>query len=131
MGKNKIAGTNIGASSILIIVIILSLVSFAGLSLASANADYKLCSKLAERTKDYYMATSKAYEQLASEYENGLKEKENGKSVINIPLNDVQELQVEALINPSENKRYQITKFKIVNVNEPEIDNSLSLLDIE
>jgi len=127
MSKKRISGTNIGASSILIIVIILSLVSFAGLSLASANADYKLCRKLADRTTDYYAATSKAYEELAREC--GGNKDESSRVSLNIAINDVQELCVEALLHPADNERYRISKFMVVNVNEPELDNSLSLLN--
>ena len=60
MNKKKSYGLNIGASSVLVIMVILSLVCFAGLSFASANADYRLSSKLAERTTAYYEACNKA-----------------------------------------------------------------------
>ena len=61
MKKTSSLGLNIGVSSILVIVVILCLVCFAGLSVASANADYQLSVKLSERTEAYYNACSDAY----------------------------------------------------------------------
>ena len=62
--KSSKAGMSIGASSILIIFIIVCLVTFAVLSLVSAGADYRLSQKVAERNQSYYNATSAAQEKL-------------------------------------------------------------------
>lgn len=62
--KNNL-GLNIGSSSILVIFIVLCLVTFATLSMVSANADYKLSKKLAVRTTAYYNANNKAEELLS------------------------------------------------------------------
>ena len=56
--KRKSYGVNIGSSSILLIFVILCLVSFAVLSIVSAQTDYKLSCKLAERTTKYYEANN-------------------------------------------------------------------------
>lgn len=58
-------GNHVGTSSILLIFIVLCLVSFAGLSLVSANADYTLTAKIASRTSSYYSASNKAQDVLA------------------------------------------------------------------
>ena len=55
----------IGSSSLLVTFIILCLVSFATLSIVSANADYKLSDKVLERTTAYYEASNEAETQLS------------------------------------------------------------------
>ncbi len=62
MEKNKhnSFGMGVGATSILMIFVLLCLVVFAMLSLVNANADKKLNDRLASRTKAYYSACDKA-----------------------------------------------------------------------
>lgn len=62
MKKNKPTSSfvNIGSSSLLIIFLILSLVTFAVLSLSSARSDYNFSKKLAAHKGEYYAASSKA-----------------------------------------------------------------------
>lgn len=57
---------NVGSSSILLIFVILCLVSFATLSIVSANADAKLSRKVVERTTAYYEACNEAQADIAS-----------------------------------------------------------------
>lgn len=57
---------NVGSSSILLIFVILCLISFATLSIVSANADAKLSSRVAERTAAYYEACNQAQENIAN-----------------------------------------------------------------
>ena len=57
---------NVGSSSILLIFVILCLVSFATLSIVSANADAKLSNRVAERTTAYYEACNQAERSIAS-----------------------------------------------------------------
>ena len=64
VSRKKNYGLNIGTSSVLIIIVILCLVCFAGLSITSANADYRLSQKLAERTTAYYSACNEAQQTL-------------------------------------------------------------------
>lgn len=64
--KGPQIGLNIGASSILVVFILLCLVTFSVLSLVSANADLKLSKRVAEHTREYYDATSEAEEILAA-----------------------------------------------------------------
>ena len=47
---------NIGSASILLVFVILCLVSFAVLSIVSANADSRLSTRVLERTTAYYDA---------------------------------------------------------------------------
>lgn len=57
---------NVGSSSILLIFVILCLISFATLSIVSANADAKLSRRVAERTTAYYEACNQAQADIAS-----------------------------------------------------------------
>ena len=130
MKKNRSFGMNIGTSSILVIVVILTLVCFAGLSLASSNADYQLCKKLADRTTAYYNATSMAYETLADETTAG-KSSDNEKEPSykgSFKINDSQVLKVNAILNPADGSNYILTSFDVVNVETPKLDTDLSLL---
>lgn len=65
--KNKSTPfVNIGSSSLLVIFIVLCLVTFATLSLSSAQSDYSFSKKLADRRTDYYTASNQAEEILGS-----------------------------------------------------------------
>lgn len=66
MAKRVQSGMSVGGSSILLIFVLLSLTTFAALSLVSANADYKLSDKNAQATQAYYTADAAAEETLAA-----------------------------------------------------------------
>mgnify|MGYP000498952913 FL=1 len=63
--RKKQFGMNIGSASILLVFVILCLVSFAVLSIVSANADSKLSARVLERTTAYYAACNQAEQSLA------------------------------------------------------------------
>ena len=63
--KKKQFGMNIGSASILLVFVILCLVSFAVLSIVSANADSRLSTRVLERTTAYYAACNQAEQSLA------------------------------------------------------------------
>lgn len=65
MASRKSYGANVGSSSILLIFILLCLVSFAALSIVSANTDRKLSDKVFSRTTNYYEACNLAEEELS------------------------------------------------------------------
>lgn len=144
MNKKKSYGLNIGASSVLVIMVILSLVCFAGLSFASAGADYRLSRKLADRTADYYQACNEAYLIIAdlsedleiiyqsassfSDYEAKIKESFQDSLIFSCPIGENQALRVELLpvypISPDD-ALYEITCWQVINLTTPEQDNSL------
>ena len=158
MKKNRSFGMSIGTSSILVIVVILTLVCFAGLSLASANADYQSCKKLADRTTAYYKATSegfRAIEAACADLEGAESKKqtelaegaesvednvadveevvqENSKELKEFRnsynISDNQVLKVNAILNPGDGTNYQLTSFNVLTVDTPKLDESLSLL---
>lgn len=147
MNRKKSYGISVGTSSILVIIVILSLVCFAGLSVVSANADYRLSRKLAERTTTYYQATSLAHNDLAlldetlrqiyaesnsvSDYEQKIKESLSDSLTFSYFISDSQSLIVS--VNPiypanTDDTLFTISQFQIVTTDEPALDTSLSLL---
>lgn len=65
MEKKKYPAVNIGSASMLVIFIILCLVTFSVLSVASSNNDRTYARNIAKRTSDYYAASNEAEAQLA------------------------------------------------------------------
>lgn len=101
---------NAGFSSLLMIFTILCLVTFAALSLVSANRDKKLADTELNNTTAYYSACSQAEIRLA-ELDSAVKagdvpssmpdgwtmDTASGKAVTTIAINDSQTLKVEAI----------------------------------
>ena len=124
---------NIGSASILLVFVILCLVSFAVLSIVSANADNKLSARVLERTSAYYAACNQAEQSLAG-MDNTLRriyassDSEDayfasvghGKSYV-IPISDLQSLQVtiDSLYPQTDDDSfYRITAWQILNTEE-------------
>lgn len=131
--KKKQFGMNIGSASILLVFVILCLVSFAVLSIVSANADSKLSTRVLERTTAYYTACNQAEQSLAGMdhtlrhiYESSDSEDAyfasvgHGKSYV-IPISDLQSLQVTIEIlypGTAEDSFYKITAWQVLNTDE-------------
>lgn len=131
--KKKQFGMNIGSASILLVFVILCLVSFAVLSIVSANADSKLSTRVLERTTAYYTACNQAEQSLAGMdhtlrhiYESSDSEEAyfasvgHGKSYV-IPISDLQTLQVTIeILYPESDKDtfYRITAWQVLNTEE-------------
>ena len=112
---------------------ILCLVSFAVLSIVSANADSKLSTRVLERTTAYYTACNQAEQSLAGMdhtlrriYESSDSEEAyfasvgHGKSYV-IPISDLQSLQVTIEIlypGTAEDSFYKITAWQVLNIDE-------------
>lgn len=131
--KKKQFGMNIGSASILLVFVILCLVSFAVLSIVSANADSKLSARVLERTTAYYTACNQAEESLAGldktltkVYQNTDSEEAyfssvgHNKSYV-IPISDLQSLQVTVeILYPvsTQDTFYRITSWQVFNTDE-------------
>ena len=131
--RKKQFGMNIGSASILLVFVILCLVSFAVLSIVSANADSKLSARVLERTTAYYAACNQAEQSLAGMdktlqrmYASSGSEEAyfvavgHGKSYV-IPISDLQTLQatIEILYPESdEDTFYRITAWQVLNTEE-------------
>ena len=140
--KQKNYGVNIGSSSILLIFVLLCLVSFASLSIVSANADARLNKRVVARTSAYYKACNEAEASIAnidntlSElYKSGMKEEDYYSQVGHtisyaIPISDTQSLNVDLKINypmSSGETFYTITSWKVLTPNTVEFDDTLHL----
>lgn len=155
MSKRKYPTFNIGSSSMLVVFIILCLVTFSVLSVASANSDWKYSEKIADRTTDYYEASNKA-EELLSQIDSKLKQtyesyptsydlqvpqalaaidgvdSSNFPSVsFSVPMNDTQALAVSLLVQTPEKAGdtfYSITSWKEISTEVWEGDEPLNLM---
>lgn len=133
----------IGSSSILVIFVILCLVSFATLSIVSANADYKLSSKILDRTTAYYAAVNRVEYELAQL--DGLLQQtyESSSSIADyfdtageeasflIPVSDLQSLEVTVQIlypESPEGSYYQIASRKILTTQELDYESTLPVI---
>ena len=63
--KKQAPFVNIGSSLLLVVFLVLCLVTFATLSLSSAQSDYSFSSRAAQRRTDYYQACNVAEDVLA------------------------------------------------------------------
>ncbi len=64
--KNAPGFSNFGFSTILLAFVMICIVTIAALSLLTANSDYKLSQKVAEKNSAYYVAEKQAYETLST-----------------------------------------------------------------
>ena len=64
--RRKFPITNIGSVTLMMILIVLCMVTFAALSLSTAVSDHQAAKKSATHVHDYYEASNQAEEQLAS-----------------------------------------------------------------
>lgn len=120
---------NVGSSSILLIFVILCLISFATLSIVSANADAKLSRRVEERTTAYYEACNQAQEDiagldntLASVYADSFDEDEyfmavGHKKTYSVTISDLQTLSVTLdILYPQQegDPFYRITSWQVI-----------------
>ncbi|MCR4902474.1 MAG: hypothetical protein K6A23_06425 [Butyrivibrio sp.] len=115
-------GTHVGASSILLIMMVLSLISFSTLAIVNAHADYNLTNNLAQRELNYYQAAHNANAWIAS-----MDTANSSVSYKAFPISDIQNLEVT--IEPEEDskdfKNVKITQWQIITDTDVEYDNSL------
>lgn len=144
MSSKKKFSLNIGLSSILLIFVVLCLISFSILSIASANADMKLSRKVQERSLTYYDACNQAEDMLqevdsrlhtlyeaANDSMVYLTEASEIDTVYTYPISDLQELRVTlAYPYPKEDADvfYEIVSWKVVNLADVEYDESLHVI---
>lgn len=134
---------NLGASSLLLIFVILSLVSFAILSLSSAVSDKKLSQISLNKNNEYYTACNSMQEYLKEVDEEYVSNFKSSKSSfdyfdkcgepreLTVPINDHQILTVEVSpLYPVQkgDPYYIIKKWEIENNNDPTMDLSLPVI---
>lgn len=155
MSKRKYPTINIGSSSMLVVFIILCLITFSVLSVASANNDRKYSEKIADRTTAYYKASNKAeellsqiddklkqvYEQYNAEYLSqvpdvltsidGIDTSDFPSVSFSVPINDTQTLSVSLLIQIPEKEGdtfYTITSWKEISTEVWNGDEPMNLM---
>lgn len=134
---------SIGSSTMLLIFVVISLVSFSVLSLSSAVTDRKFTDNIQNKNLSYYNACNQAEEEMGAidsilakayascESEGAYFAEVGDRSTIIIPVSEYQELQVvlKHLYPLNEGDTYyKIEKYSLVNVNSPEIDEGLNLI---
>lgn len=149
--KNNASFVNIGASSLLVIFVVLCLVTFAALSLSSAHHNYTFSVKAAAHKTDYYDACSKAneildvidkalseasvsslnastypvFEDISLEINTSCKEPYISYQ---IPLNDTQRLEVSLSLRENADTFYKIQKWQVVNIQDWTPDDTIELM---
>ena len=107
----------IGVSFMLVIFLILCMVTFAALSLSSAQKDYEYSLKNAERTTAYYEASNLAEEKLA-EIDRALASGQDAEEEFLIPINDSEALHVILEFHSQESSGYTITSWKQISTDD-------------
>ena len=144
MNNNNKVSTHIGAASILLIFMVLSLVSFASLTLVNSRADYILSKKLYDKSSSYYSAchegnafVAEANKKLEDLYKNSTNEAQYKKKALGLSLtksiyiSDTQslEIEIEPAIPSNKNKFYNIVRWQIVtDMNAVTLDESLPVM---
>lgn len=142
--RNKV---NIGASSLILIFIVLCMATFGLLSLSSAQGDLKLAERNAEAVQGYYDADRKGQQWLREvdqvlmeEMQGGkdstqcsldikdrlgdLYDRESGLIATDIPMDRGQSLRIELILMCGE-MRYEVKSWYVYQSDEYEIDNSM------
>ena len=146
MSKKREFRVNVGTSSILLIFVVLCLVAFATLSIVSANADYKLSRRVADRTAAYYEAANQAEKYIASidktlqsVYSTAESEEAyfatvgHSKSYL-VPISDLQSLSIKLdILYPTADNEpfYHITCWQVITTGELEYETSYNFITIE
>ena len=126
MKKRVNHGNGIGSASILLIFTVLSLVSFATLTLMNSRADYKLTTNLAERQTDYYRACHEGYAFVAAVNSGYTLQGDDGIMKESIPITDNQSLDITIIQNSSDNSEiFAITQWQIVVKADSDYDYTL------
>ncbi len=135
--RRRVGGNlNIGTSSLLLIFIVLSLVSFAVLSLSSALTDKRVTMSHLDRSTAYYAACNEAERSLKdmdAAYIQEYKEKGSvsvSNNELTIPVNDTQTLDIKVAVHEpdSDGSTIDVIKWKVENISVPQIDDSINLL---
>lgn len=146
-GQNSRNKVSIGASSLILIFIVLCMATFGLLSLSSAQGDLKLARRNGDAVRGYYEADSKGQQWLrdidrvlleemekerdSSQCSLKIKDRlgelyDRGTGIIStdIPMDRGQSLHVELTLLCGE-KRYEVKSWYVYNSDEYEIDNSM------
>ena len=126
-------GSHIGSASILLIFTVLSIISFATLTLVNSKADYNLSNNLTERQKIYYEACHKGNAFVAAVSSGYSSGEEDGIMKESIPITDNQSLDIALEKNSANNStnsdnNFRIIQWQVVNHGDFNYDSTLPVL---
>ncbi len=132
MNKSS-GGSHIGSASILLIFTVLSIISFATLTMVNSKADYNLSNNLTERQKLYYEACHKGNAFVAAVNSGYSLGEEDGIMKESIPITDNQSLDVALKVNSANNStnsdnKDAVIQWQIVNHGYFNYDSTLPVL---
>lgn len=139
---------NIGSPSLILIFIVMCLITFGMLSLSAAKSEWNLAERNASAVTGYYRADGEGeafyqmvLEKAAQVRENSLDpqerrqllarelgeayDPEEGTVTVQIPMERSQALFIELVFQPEEREDIQISKWKVIQTEDYEIDNSM------
>ncbi len=125
--KGRMTVTNIGTSSMFVILFGMCFTVLAALAIVVANHDYQMNEALAEHTTAYYNACNLAEERLLDKEELYQAVDADGYAAFSIPVWEGQELAVEIRFAGSADD-YAITKWQVVNTDDWNGDAALPVL---
>ncbi len=133
MSSDKRRGAHIGSASVLLIFSVLSLISFATLTLVNAKADYNLSKNLSDRQSAYYDACHKGNAFVAAVDSGYSKAAANGIIEESIPITDNQSLDIAIIQSSINNSDFSfpydsIIKWEVVNNGNIEYDTTLPVM---
>ena len=135
MSRKTTYSTHIGAASIMLIFMVLSLVSFSALTVVNSKADYNLSSKMMERSESYYRACHEAnafIAEISSRLEEANDPSDGTEYSKSIYISDYQTLDVTIkAADPKleKGRSYKILSYKVTTHDENiKLDESLPVM---
>lgn len=133
MNNDKRSGSHIGSASIMLIFAVLSIISFATLTLVNSKADYNLSNNLYERHKQYYEACHRGNAFVAAVNSGFIDNEKNGIISESVPITDNQTLDIAIMLNSSKSIHnsdniYPVVMWRVVNHDDLEYDYSLPVM---
>ena len=133
MSKNQARGSHVGSASILLIFTVLSIISFATLTLVNSKADYNLSDNLAQRQASYYAACHRANALVAAVDAGFEAGAQDGIIKESIPITDNQSLDISILTKSAKNsinsdKSDNILQWQVVNHGDYDYDTTLPVM---
>lgn len=149
MGKQENRyNANIGTPSLILIFIVMCLITFGMLSLSAAKSEWNLAERNASAVTEYYRADGKGegFYQMVLKKAAEVREKsldpqeagrllarelgdayhpEAGTVTVQIPMERSQALFIELFLQPEEGEDIRISKWKVIQTEDYEIDNAM------
>lgn len=125
--RERMTVTNIGTSSMFVILFGLCFTVLAALAIVVAEHDYQMNEAFAAHTTAYYNACNLAEEKLLDREALYQTADEEGYAAFCVPVLDGQELAVEIYFAGSADD-YEITKWQIINTDDWNGDTALPVL---